>query len=59
MGEGTSNFQIQMMPKKLKTLSQDYTPGSINSLLSDLFKEFGRGMLGGVRDYVGEVLGGF
>ena len=35
------------------------TPGSINSLFSDLFREFGRGILGGVRDYLGETLGGF
>ena len=35
------------------------TPGSMNSLFSDLFKEFWRGILGGVRDYLGDVLGGF
>ena len=32
---------------------------SLNSLFGDLFREFGRGILGGVRDYFGEVLGGF
>ena len=36
-----------------------YTPGSMNSLFSDLFKEFWRGILGGVRDYLGKVLEGF
>ena len=35
------------------------TPGSMNSLFSDLFREFWRGILGGLRDYLGEVLGGF
>ena len=35
------------------------TPGSINSLFSDFFREFWRGISGGVRDYSGEVLGGF
>ena len=35
------------------------TPGSMNSLFSDFFGEFWRGILGGVRDYLGEVLGGF
>ena len=35
------------------------TPGSMNSLFSDLFKEFWRGILGGVRDYLGEIWGGF
>ena len=35
------------------------TPGSINSLFSDMFRECWRGILGGVRDYLGEVLGGF
>ena len=36
-----------------------YTPGSMNSLFGDFFKEFWRGILGGVRDYLGEVLVGF
>ena len=36
-----------------------HTPGSMNSLFSDFFREFWRGMSGGVRDYLGEVLGGF
>ena len=31
----------------------------MNSLFSDFFKEIWRGILGGVRDYVGEILGGF
>ena len=35
------------------------TPGSMNSLFSDLFKEVWRDILGVVRDYSGEVLGGF
>ena len=30
-----------------------YTPGSTNSLFSDFFREFWRGILGGVRDYLG------
>ena len=38
---------------------ESYTPGSMNSLFSDFFREFWRGILGGVRDYLGEVLGGF
>ena len=35
------------------------TPGSMNSLFSDLFRELWRGNLGGGRDYSGEVVGGF
>ena len=35
------------------------TPGSMNSLFSDFFREFWRGLLGGVRDYLGEIVGGF
>ena len=35
------------------------TPGSMNSLVSDFFTEFWKGILGGVRDYLGEILGGF
>ena len=35
------------------------TPGLINSLFSDFFRELWRGILGDVRDYLGEVLGGF
>ena len=35
------------------------TPGSMNSLFSDFFREFWRGILAGVRDYLGEILGGF
>ena len=31
----------------------------MNSLFGDFFREFWRGILGGVRDYLGEVLGGF
>ena len=29
------------------------TPGSMNSLFGDFFREFWRGILGGVRDYLG------
>ena len=36
-----------------------FTPGSMNSLFSDFFREFWRGILGGARDYLGEMLGGF
>ena len=36
-----------------------HTPGSMNSLFSDFFREFWRGISGGVRDYLGEMLGGF
>ena len=35
------------------------TPGSMNSLFSDFFREFWRGILGVVRNHLGEVLGGF
>ena len=35
------------------------TPGSMNILFSDCFTEFWKDLLAGVRDYVGEVLGGF
>ena len=35
------------------------TPGSMNGLFSDFFREFGRGILAGVRDCLGEVWGGF
>jgi len=34
------------------------TPGSMHSLFSDFFRELWRGILGGVRDYVGEVSSG-
>ena len=36
-----------------------YTPGSMNSLFGDFFREFWRGILGGVRDYLGGMLDGF
>ena len=32
-----------------------HTPGSMNSLFCDFLGEFGRGILGGVWDYFGEV----
>ena len=35
------------------------THGPMNSLFSDLFGEFWRGNFRGVRDYLGEILGGF
>ena len=35
------------------------TPGSMNSLFSDFVREFGRDILGGVRDYLGEIWGSF
>ena len=35
------------------------SPRSMHSLFSDFFKEFWKGISGGVRDYVGEVLEGF
>ena len=44
------------LEKFSKTLD---TPGSINSLFSDFFREFWRGISGGVRDYLGEILEGF
>ena len=31
----------------------------MNSLFSYFFMEFWRGILGGVRDYLGEIVGGF
>ena len=34
-------------------------PGSINSLFGDLFREFRRGILEGVRDYLGTGFGRF
>jgi len=34
-------------------------PRSMNSLFSDLFREFGRVVLDVVRDYLGETVGGF
>ncbi len=36
-----------------------FTPGSINSLFSNFVREIWRGMFGGVRDYLEEMLGGF
>ena len=36
----------------------DITLRSLSSLLGDLFREFWRGILGGVREGFGEVLGG-
>ena len=38
---------------KYITVFTDYTPGSMNSLFSDLFKEFGMGIVGAVWDYLG------
>ena len=35
------------------------TPGSMNSLFGDFFREFWRMILGGVRDYLGGIWGGF
>ena len=35
-----------------------HTPGSTNSLFSDFFGEFWRGILGGVRERFWEVSGG-
>ena len=35
------------------------TPGSMNSLFGNFFREFWRGILGGVRDYLGMDLGRF
>ena len=35
------------------------TPGSMNSPFRDFVMEFWRGILGGVRDYLGEMFGGF
>ena len=43
----------------LQYMDWNTTPGSMNSLFSDFFREFWRGILGGVRDYLGQVLGGF
>ena len=31
----------------------------MNSLFGDFVREFWRGVLGGVRDYLGEIVGGF
>ena len=56
------NLFIGFIPSKGPIKGELYfpsTPGSMNSLFSDLFKEFWRGILGGVRDYLGEVLVGF
>ena len=36
----------------LLALKRSCTPGSMNSLFNDLFREFRRGTLGGVRDYL-------
>ena len=33
--------------------SRSSTPGSMNSLFGDFFRVFWRGILGGVRDYLG------
>ena len=36
-----------------------FTPASIHCIFSDLFTDFWRGYVRGVRDYLGEMLGGF
>ena len=36
-----------------------FTPGSMNRLFGDFFREFLGAILGGVRDYLGEVLADF
>ena len=41
------------------TTTTECTPGSMNGLFSDFRREFRKGILGGVRDYLGEILGGF
>ena len=52
-------FTNSLPPITYKIVYLLSTPGSMNSLFSDFFREFWRGILGGVRDYLGEVLGGF
>lgn len=32
-------------------MHKTFTPGSVNGLFSDLFREFWRGVFGGVQDY--------
>ena len=48
-----------LRPPQYHIMIKIHTPGTMNSLFSDFFREFWRGILGGVRDYVGEVLAGF
>ena len=43
----------------LEKQNDNDTPGSMNSLFSNFFRELWRGILGGVRDYLGKILGGF
>ena len=43
--------------KKSNTFHMTNTSGSMNSLFSNLFREFWRGISGGVRDYLGVDLG--
>ena len=45
--------------KENKQQNNLYTPGSMNRLFGDFFKEFWRGVLGCVRDYLGVDLGRF
>ena len=51
---------IQVMRSTGLNLGQNIsTPGYLNSLFGYLFRDFWRGILGCVRDYLGEVWGGF
>ena len=43
----------------LQSVRRVTTLKSLSSLLGDFFREFWRGILEGVRDYLGEVFGGF
>ena len=44
--------QVETMTSKYSF--QLFTPGSMNSLFSDFFRELWRGILGDVRDYLGK-----
>ena len=54
-----SKNQTSNEKQRNSNISEKCTPGSMNSSFGDFFREFWRGILGGVRDYLGEVLGGF
>ena len=58
-GKARNNKEKLRTIQEIQGLNLLYTPGSMNSLFSDVFSELWRDILTGVRDYLGEILGGF
>ena len=55
-GNNQQNMCLDPVVFVSEKIANPHTPGSINSLFSDFVRELWRGILGGVRDYFGEVL---